>query len=120
MFGNKKLIQFTIFSVGNFKDVIKGIVLGEGSFSTVREVKNISAIAEIKLIMAKNKEYSNNYQSLLMDNEEENKHSPVVYSYAIKQVRDDLSSLNRLDAFFDLANELKVLSSLCHPNIIKI
>jgi hypothetical protein len=60
-------------------------------------------------------------QLLLVDNEEEIEDPLMSHSYyAIKQVRNDLPSLSRLDAITSLDNEMKILSSLCHSNVIKI
>ena len=85
----------------NYLDIVQGIVLDQGGFNTVMEVKKIR---ECTLFETNGIKDEDNVDTL----------------YAVKQIRHDLNVNERIDAFDCLEKEAMFLSALNHPNIIKI
>ena len=90
-----------------FKDIITGLILGLGSFSVVKEVREITRHPQMEDIFDVD-------HPLLFDEVR-----CVRQNYAIKQVRTDLSLSTRRDAYVCLEKEAKLLSDLNHPNLIR-
>ena len=117
------LISFYFIAVGCFVDIITGSILGQGSFSTVREVKEIHqdySKSDTSSISSGSTCTTQSRDDIDKTDEIDEREHAVHYRYAIKQVRKDLSSNDRIDACIDLKNEARFLSALCHPNIINI
>lgn len=85
-----------LYTTSYSSDMLTGAILGRGSFTVVRAVRNIQ-LGDLHFIkQSQNQEY------------------------AIKKIRDDLCSTSYYHACNDLENEAELLSSVDHPQIIKI
>lgn len=101
--------QFSFFLLS--KEIELGIVLGKGSFSSVRALGRLDSNGLVS---------SNNHLSL-------SAHSCRVFgggereqSYAMKKVRTDIDYRTQLEGVVDLFNESQFLRKLSHPNIVKL
>lgn len=94
-----------------------GVIIDVRRLSTIREVSTTDSEDD--------SEYDNEnevvrQQEQALSNNNKIETSAMSNRYAIKQVRKDLSSTNRVDTYIALENEVKVLSEFQHPNIIEI
>ena len=107
-----------LFLIHTIKDIIAGAILGQGSFSTVREVKKIHQEKSLSTVLKCHSDNSDGER--FEEGIVEDRSSTVECRYAMKKVRMDLSSTDRSDACDNLRKEATFLARLSHPNIIQI
>ena len=103
---------------GRSVDIITGIILGKGSFCTVKEVKEIHLDYSTSDTTSISSDHTCNTTET-RDNIDET-YKPDEVEYAIKQVRKDLTSTHLYGARIDLRKEAEFLRTLRHRNIISI
>lgn len=94
-----------------------GVIIDGRRLSTIREVSTTDSEDDSE---DDNENEVVRQQEQALSNNNKIETSAMSNRYAIKQVRKDLSSTNRVDTYIALENEVKVLSEFQHPNIIEI
>lgn len=130
-----------------FAEIKLGFILGEGEFGTVREVTEVTLMGSFEELKSKDSSYrdlmsSAAFEALLkrlraLSSEEategsigELDKSRIAMKemsfrdgkgrYAVKRVREDLQGEQMVFAAMDLATEAMFLSTLSHPNIVRL
>lgn len=114
------------------QDIETGHVLGSGTFGTVRELKALKRCSTTSSMSTKANDsfaneslasssiHSGTSNRIVVPNEDELDGVVGASLYAVKQLRQDLSSSKRKCGSIDLVVEAQLLTSLAHRNIVTL
>jgi serine/threonine protein kinase len=123
--GHSSLILLFLLWCRVIKDIETGHVLGSGTFGTVRELKNLKRGSTTSSTAIFNDSLESSLHSVASNYESPSAQTQDTSSassslYAVKQLRQDLSSSKRRTGSIDLVVEAQLLTSLCHRNIVSL